>query len=299
MAPQQKHGLGKGLNALFGDMDAAVPANRDEAVSGAGNGVVYVDLDAIKPNAMQPRKNFSDETLRRLAGSIEAHGVIQPVIVKKNGESYELVAGERRWRAARKAGLREVPAVIRDVSSEENALFAIIENVQREDLNPIEEAEAFRKIIDTYKLTQENLSKSVGKSRPYIANTLRLLKLPGKVRELLESGSLSLGHANAIGALKDEKALVDAAQQIAREGLSVRETEKLVARLSDKPAEIKEKPKTRKKSAEIKVVEEELTTLMGTKVTLELTGNGGIIAIHFYSMEELDGLIEDLRGSVK
>jgi ParB family chromosome partitioning protein len=181
------------------------------------------------------------------------------------------------------------------LTEEENALFAIIENMQREDLNPMEEAEAFKKILDTYHLTQESLSKSVGKSRPYIANTLRLLKLPNKVKELLEFGELTAGHANALGAIKDEKKLTDLAVQIARNGLSVREAEGLASKASGKLDNPVKKHGARRKSAEILTVEEELTSIIGTKVTLGSNGNSGVIEIHYYSREELDGLIDDLR----
>ena len=294
MAAQKKNGLGRGLDALFGEIDRSVPAKR-ELQEKESDSIIYISLDDIKPNEMQPRRTFAEDTLESLAQSIETHGVIQPVMLKRSGETYELVAGERRWRAARRAGLKEIPAIIRELTEEENALFAIIENMQREDLNPMEEAEAFKKILDTYRLTQESLSKSVGKSRPYIANTLRLLKLPEKVQELLEIGELTAGHANALGALKDEKKLTELAFQIARNGLSVREAESLASKASGKFTDPIKKARSRRKSAEILTVEEELTSIIGTKVTLSDTGKNGMIEIHYYSRAELDGLIDDLR----
>jgi ParB family chromosome partitioning protein len=296
MAGQKKNGLGRGLDALFGEIDTSVPVRREERGEDVTEGsIIYVSLDDIKPNVMQPRKAFSDETLENLAQSIESHGVIQPVMLKKKDKGYELVAGERRWRAARRAGLKEIPAIIRELNQEENALFAIIENMQREDLNPMEEAAAFRRVIDTYHLTQDNLSKSVGKSRPYIANTLRLLKLPERIRELLESGELTLGHANAIGGLKDEKKQVELALQIARQGLSVREAESLSAKVNGRHTTARPKAKTKRKSEEVRGVEEELTSIVGTRVTIDSNGKNGVIEIHYYSREELDGLIDDLR----
>jgi ParB family chromosome partitioning protein len=307
VAVQKKKGLGRGLDALFGEINAEVSATPEikrlsKANGGDADSIIYVDIDSIKPNSMQPRQSFDEESVEGLADSIRMHGVIQPVMLQKNGIGYELVAGERRWRAARKAGLREIPAIVRALSSEENALFAVIENVQREDLNPLEEATAFRKIMDVYGMTQENISKSVGKSRPYIANTLRLLKLPKEIREMLSAGNLTLGHANAIGAIKDPEKQILAARQIVREGLSVREAELLAAKMSGKqpsPAATKTKAVPRKKNEEIRRIEEELTGLIGTRVTIGSNGKNGVVEIHYYTRDELEGLIEDFRAMRK
>ncbi|MDR1028748.1 MAG: ParB/RepB/Spo0J family partition protein [Clostridiales Family XIII bacterium] len=294
---QRKGGLGKGLDALFGEINTVVPArSAEEGAILSGNSIIYVDIDEVKPNAMQPRKTFDEEALESLAESIETHGVIQPVMLRKNGRGYELVAGERRWRAARRAGLKEVPAIVRDLNEEENALFAIIENMQREDLNPMEEAAAFRNIMDSYGLTQEAVSRSVGKSRPYIANTLRLLKLPQDIREMIVRDELTLGHANAIGGIRDRKRQIAVARQIVRENLSVREAEALAMSESGKQnSEKRLKAKPRRKNDEILHIEEELTTLLGTKVTVDCNGKSTVIGIHCYSREELEGLIEELR----
>ncbi|MDR0519065.1 MAG: ParB/RepB/Spo0J family partition protein [Clostridiales Family XIII bacterium] len=268
-------------------------ANNTES---GGFGINYVSIDEIKPNPAQPRQFFSDEALEGLVSSIEKHGMIQPVMIRSSKSGYELIAGERRWRAARKAGLKEIPAIIKEVSEEENALFAIIENMQREDLNPIEEAQAFRGIIDDYGLTQEEVAKSVGKSRPYIANTLRLLNLPEKVREYISEGKLSAGHANAIGAVSDDDTKRVLADQIVREGLSVREAEAL-ANLANSAGKPKKKVSSGKgqKNPELVAIEEELTTLFGTKVTLSKSVHRGTVEIHYFSKDELDGLIEELR----
>jgi ParB family chromosome partitioning protein len=228
-----------------------------------------------------------------LASSIEKHGLIQPVMIKKSKSGYELVAGERRWRAARRAGLKEIPAIVRHVSSEENALFALIENVQREDLNPMEEAQAYHNIMESYSLTQDEVAKSVGKSRPYIANTLRLLKLPEKVRVYISEGRLSAGHANAIGAVSGSESRQKLADQIVKEGLSVRESEALAQTFAEKAGKTTEKSKKPPKNPEIMMIEAELTTLFGTKVTLGKNINRGMIEFHYYSKEELDGLIEE------
>jgi ParB family chromosome partitioning protein len=222
-------------------------------------------------------------------------------MIKKNGAGnktgYELIAGERRWRAARKAGLKEIPAIIRDVSAEENALFSIIENMQREDLNPMEEAQAYRNIMDDYGLTQEEVARSVGKSRPNVANTLRLLKLPEKVREYISEGKLSAGHANAIGAMQSEATQITLADQIVREELSVREAEALAKAANgreNKPA--RRASSARSKDPGIKAVEEELTSLFGAKVTISNNTNRGTMEFHYYSRDELEGLIEEFRG---
>ena len=297
MATQRKKALGKGLDALFGEINipVSVDSAQQEGISQESGRIVYIDIDDIKPNSMQPRQDFNEESIQSLADSIRQHGVIQPLMLQKSSNGYELVAGERRWRAARTAGLKEVPSFVRELSQEENALFAIIENVQREDLNPMEEAIAFRNVMDTYGITQEGLSKSIGKSRPHIANTLRILKLPAPVQELLSHGQLTLGHANAIGGMADKQKQTEAAMQIVRESLSVREAEALTAKINGKEASGKKKAQSRKKSEDIRRVEEELTSLFGTRVTLGSNGKSGVIEIHYYSRDELDGLIDELR----
>ena len=202
-ASKKTRGLGKGLDALFGDAEVTLQSraeknskNEDEKTEDpkqkieknerTGGGIDYIDINDIKPNSNQPRKTFDEDKLNELAASIEEHGLIQPLVLRKAEKGYEIVAGERRWRAARKIGIREIPCIVRELTDEENMLLAIIENMQREDLNPIEEAEGIRQMIDTYGLTQEEVSKSVGKSRPYIANSLRLLRLPETVRKYVE-----------------------------------------------------------------------------------------------------------------
>ena len=305
-AKKKATGLGRGLDALFGDAEVSSAAKRRAAettASGAvqpqqappasGDGLKYVDINDIKPNAGQPRKDFDEDKLEELADSIDKHGMIQPIVLRNAKHGYEIVAGERRWRAARMVGLKEVPCIIKELTDEENMLLAIIENMQREDLNPIEEAEGLRQMIDTYGLTQEQVSRGVGKSRPYITNSLRLLKLPENIRYLTADGSLSVGHARALAAVKDEKLQQKLAQRAVDEGLSVRQIE----RLAQETRETEKKRKKRvTKSADEKRVEAELREALGTKVTLQRKGSKGKIEIEFYNGEEMERLIDLLRS---
>ncbi len=310
MAAQKKtRGLGKGLEALFGDAEVTpIPSENNKKsatrssdkedkteknMTPAEGGVIYVDINDIMPNASQPRKTFDEEKLQELADSIEKHGLIQPIVLRKSGKGFEIVAGERRWRAARLIGLREIPAIVKELTDEENMLLAIIENMQREDLNPIEEAEGIRKMIDTFGLTQEQVSLSVGKSRPYITNSLRLLKLPGSVKQLTAEGKISVGHARALAAIKDKEKQMELAERTAAEGLSVRQIEKL-AQETKKPE--KKPAKKKRKSADEKRVEEDLKNALGTRVNIKRIGKKGKIEIEFYSKEELERLIELLKS---
>ena len=295
MVAPRKGGLGKGLSALFEDMDfdAADVRNIKNKDGIDENGILFLDINCITPNSKQPRKNFDDEKIDELAKSIEVHGVLQPIMVRKTGEGYEIVAGERRWRAARKAGLKKVPSILRNLTEEQNMLVSIIENMQREDLNPMEEAEALSQMIITYGLTQEQISKSVGKSRPYITNVLRLLKLPLEIQELVTSGMISTGHARAIIGIEDKKIQLELAKYAAKEQISVREMEKLSKNSALKD---KIKPLKKKKSLEIACVEEELKDILGTKVQLKYSGKKGRLEIQCYSKEELDRIIELLRS---
>ncbi len=292
----KNRGLGRGLDALFADQE---PVSRETHSDGKGpdenageDSVIYVSINDIKPNADQPRKVFDEDKIQDLADSITANGIIQPLIVRKSKVGYEIVAGERRWRAARKAGLKEVPCLVRQFTEEENMLVTIIENMQREDLNPIEEAEGLSKMMDKYGMTQEQVSKSVGKSRPYIANSLRLLKLPEEVRKALSAGQISAGHARAILSAGSEKRQKEICAKVIAEGLSVRDTEKLVAK---KPKSAPEKHRS-VKNRETVSVERELKGILGTKVSIEAKGKGGgTIEISYYSLEELNRLIDMLR----
>lgn len=307
MAAQKKaRGLGRGLDALFGDVEVSAPARtpavkkepaartaESEEPEAAEGELRYIDINDIKPNAGQPRKSFDENKLEELAESIEQHGLIQPLVLRSAGQGYEIVAGERRWRAARMIGLKELPCIVRELTDEENMLLAIIENMQREDLNPIEEAEGLKQMIDTYGLTQEQVSRGVGKSRPYITNSLRLLKLPAKLRYMTADGRLSMGHARALAAVKDEKLQLRLAERVVNEGLSVRQVEKL-AQESGTKAERKKPRQT--KSPDEKRVEMELREALGTKVSLQRKGARGKIEIEFYNGEEMERLIDLLRS---
>lgn len=287
----ERKGLGKGLGALFEDVN--IDSTEIEGSEANKEDINFIEIDEIAPNESQPRKTFNKEKLEELARSIKTHGVIQPIVVRKQGSHYEVVAGERRWRAARIAGLSEVPCIVRELTDEQNMLVAIIENVQREDLNPIEEARGIRAMIEDYELTQDEVAKAVSKSRPYITNALRMLKLPDAVLDMVSAGKLSAGHARAILSAKEEEQ-TEIAKHVEAKGLSVREAEKL----SKKGLSFdRKKPgKHPTKNAAVKQIESELSSALGTKVNLCQNGNKGKIEIEYYSREELEGLIEALRA---
>ena len=302
---EKRTGLGRGLDAFFGDIDTKVPVTKSEKPhtstaktdktprTNVENSVLYIDIDEIKPNSMQPRQHFDADSIEELAESIRTYGVIQPIIVKKAEIGYELVAGERRWRAARKAELKTVPAIMREVTSEENALIAIIENMQRENLNTIEEATAYKKIIGKYDMTQETLAKATGKSRSHIANTVRTLSMPKKIIEFLKSGALTLGHANALGAVKDVDQQVSLAEKVVKKGHSVRETERLAAGLtqSAKPKRAAKPEKTN----DMRVVEQELTSATGVRVFINGSEKKGSVELRYTGRQGLEEIIDLLR----
>ncbi len=267
-----KTGLGKGLDALL-------PSSEPEA-----KGVAEIKINSIEPNDWQPRRAFNDAKLAQLAQSIKQHGIVQPIIVRKDGDVYKIVAGERRWRAAKMAGLTTVPAVIKDLTSKETMEVALVENLQREDLNPIEEAEAYSRLIKEYEMTHEEISAAVGKSRTAITNTLRLLGLCESVKELLLAGKISEGHARALLSLEDEKLQESAAKEVIEKNLSVRETERMVKKyLTGEPRTVQKV----KKPAELEDVEEMLKRVFKTKVQLWKGRKKGRILIEFYTDEEL------------
>ena len=295
MAGKPKNrGLGRGLDALFADQAPIIEPEKntiEKSEINNENAVVYINIHDIKPNENQPRKVFNEEKIQELSASIIEHGIIQPLVVRKNEPGFEIVAGERRWRAAIKAGLKEVPCIVRNFNDEENMLIAIIENMQREDLSPIEEAEGLNQMIKTYGLTQEEVSKSVSKSRPYISNSLRLLKLPDEIKDYVTEGKISAGHARCLITIEDEKLQNEICLKIIKEDLSVRKTEELVAKAGKKKA----KPARKKKSAETLHVENELKDLYGTKVSINRKGKKGTIQFEYYSGDELNRLIELLK----
>lgn len=285
---RSRGGLGRGLSALL-------PAS--------GSGATEVDVDAIVPNPWQPRHTVDPERLAELAASIRAHGVIQPLIVRAaedagSGRRYELIAGERRWRAAREAGLARVPVIIKDVSPQQILEMALVENVQRADLNPIEEATAYRQLIDEFSLTQEQVAVRVGKSRVAVTNALRLLGLPDVVKGAVVEGAISEGHARALLGLPDDSAQADALRQVRNLRLTVRQTEELVRRHGEEPAPVVAEPLADARTLEIRAVEDQLRTALGTRVHVLRTGRGGRIVLHFYGDEDLQALVDRLLDPV-
>jgi ParB family chromosome partitioning protein len=287
---ERRPALGKGLSALIPDAPE-VPRQ----------GVTDVDIDLLAPNEQQPRLQMDDAKLAELAESIKANGVIQPILVRRTGSTYRIIAGERRWRAAQRAGLLKVPVVVRDVpegSEKELLELALVENIQREDLNPVDEALAYQRLADDFRLTQDQIAAAVGKDRSSVANYLRLLKLPEEVRGDLASGALSMGHARALLSLAEPAAQRQAAREVISRALSVRETEALVKRLGTSNPNKNGEPGTRnpeqQKDVHTRAAEDRLRFALGTKVRITRRGAGGSIEIDFSSETELNRLYESL-----
>lgn len=281
-----KKGLGKGLDSMIPEKKT-----KAELKEVADKSFIEVKISEVDPNIGQPRKSFNEDELLELAESIKIHGVIQPVILTKRGKRYELIAGERRWRAAKLAGLAKIPALVREYTDKEIMEVSLIENIQRQDLNPVEEAEAFKNLIDEYKMKQDDLAERVSKSRSAITNALRLLKLDEKVKAMLAEGLITTGHARALLAVEDKDKQQQLATKIFDEKLSVRETEKLVKALSE-GKENKKEEKTSEKLVYRKL-EDSLKSILGSKVSIKSKQGGkGKIEIDYYSMEELDRITE-------
>ena len=282
---EKRPALGRGLSALIPDTPApAAPAQAERTLD--------VDSDLLRPNKFQPRTQMDDERIDDLARSIRANGIIQPIVVRKVEQGYEIIAGERRWRAAQRAGLHRVPVVVRDIPEDRLLAVALIENIQREDLNPIEEAHAYRRLADEFHLTQEQIADAVGKDRSSIANIVRLLRLPQEVRGNVASNALSMGHARAILALADEAAQLRLARDVIARSLSVRETEALVK----KAAAPEEKKPQKKIDVHTRAAEDKLRMSLGTRVRINRKGKGGRIEIEFVNEDELHRLYERLTG---
>jgi len=278
--------LGKGLEALF-------PGPGSGTSTSMGPHATNVPVADIVPNPEQPRRTFDDEALSALAESIRHHGLLQPLVVRRVGLGYELIAGERRLRAAQRAGLATVPVIIREAAPDERLELALIENVQRENLTPLEEAEAYRQLIDGHGFTQEEVAARVGKSRPSVTNALRLLGLPDAVKAQLESGELSAGHARAVLAVDGTAAQTAFAREIVQRRLSKSEAEKLAA--ARKPAGTKRRPREAVGDVHLRALSDELTRALGTRVRIARRARGGTIEIEFYSDPELERLTERLR----
>ena len=278
----KKGGLGKGLDAIFHDN-----ARADDG------GAVAVNINELEPNRGQPRKEFSEEAMRELADSIAQHGVLQPLLVRPLlSGGYQIVAGERRWRASRMAGLATVPALIRELTDSEVMQIALIENLQREDLKPLEEAQGYQALMEEFGFTQDEISKSVGKSRPAVTNALRLLNLPEAVRGMLARGDLSAGHARTLLSFKDEAAMLAAAKRVVAEGLSVRELEKMAKKANA------EKPEAVRSTRRIRYYDEAELALRDTLnrvVHVGGTKKKGVLTIEFYGEEDLKNLLSDLK----
>jgi ParB family chromosome partitioning protein len=285
---EKRPALGKGLSALIPDVPEVRP----------GLAPTEVDVDALLPNEHQPRHRFEDARLDELAQSIKSNGVIQPIVVRKVVEGYRIIAGERRWRAAQRAGLTRVPVVVKDVAAGRDAQLlemALIENIQREDLNPIDEAAAYEKLSTDFKMTQEQIAAAVGKDRSSVANHMRLLKLPQEVRTEVADGRLSMGHARALLAVPDEASQRQVAREVIARNLSVRETEAMVKRVSQNPPPA---PRAAQPGSDVhtRAAEEKLRMALGTRVRINRRGKGGKIEIDFGSEDELQRLYEHLTS---
>jgi ParB family chromosome partitioning protein len=286
----QKKALGRGLGALIPSRPvetAPAPA------APAGTGLAEVPIEQISPNPYQPRKTFNDASIEELSRSVKEHGIIQPLVVTKTGDNkYRLIAGERRFRAAQKAGLATVPVVVKETMTDGDVLqVALIENIQREDLNPIEEAYAYHQLHEEFALTQEEISKRVGKERSTVANFLRLMRLPDPVKKLLASGQLSMGHARAILAVEPARKQEQLAERVVKRNLNVRQTEMLAAEASPKPEQAE-----KEKDIFTRDAEEKLARTLRTKVEIDRKRRGGVIHLRFGSEDELIRIVEELMG---
>ncbi|MDF7669120.1 ParB/RepB/Spo0J family partition protein [Lactobacillus sp. ESL0703] len=280
--PKKKGGLGRGIEALFED-EPQVEETEEE--------ILDLDLSEIRPNPYQPRKNFDDKALKELSDSIKENGVFQPIIVRKSVNGYEIIAGERRFRASKLAKKTTVPAIVRDFDEGQMMEVAVLENLQREDLSPLEEAQAYEMLQKNLGLTQEEVSKRMGKSRPYIANYLRLLTLPTKTKHLLQHGQLSMGQARTLLGLKNKDKIDEVAKQVVKEGMPVRKVEALVAQLNAK----KPVKKTTHKSAFIRASEHQLADKLGSSVNISESKKGkGHLSIGFSSVDELNRILDIL-----
>lgn len=295
MTTKKKTGLGRGLNTLIPsapakDAESEKILKKDEQIKSE----IMVPILKVEPNPDQPRRQFDEDSLQELADSIKQYGILQPLIVKKHEKFYEIIAGERRWRAAKLAGLKEVPVLIRDYAENEIVEIALIENIQREDLNPIEEALAYKRLMEEFSLKQDQVAAKVSKSRVAITNSLRLLKLDQRVQNLLSEEMITTGHARALLAIDDPDQQYETAMKVFDEKLSVREIEKLVKQMSKKK---KETPKEEDKVQEYLFanIEESLKQALGSKVNIKNRNNKGKIEIEYYSKEELDRLVDMLR----
>jgi ParB family chromosome partitioning protein len=283
----ERKALGKGLGALIPEISVDNSAPRKEEIT-------FLSFEQIRPNPFQPREDFNQENIDELAQSIKEKGVIQPLLVRRRGENYELVAGERRLRAANSLGLKEIPVIIRDINDQDSLELALIENIQREELNPIEEAHAYQHLMEKFQVTQEKISETLGKSRVSITNTLRLLKLPHEIQGEMKKGRISFAHGRALLEIEDANHQRKLAQDIISKGLSVRELENLIK--STRPKSIKRKIGQGQREPLVAILEEQLQHALATKVRISKRKKRGHINIEFYSTEDLERIVNVIKG---
>ena len=281
-------GLGKGLSALMGEDFSVSPAPTEN------NGITLVDIDSLVPSPYQPRRVFAESALSDLVLSIKEKGVLQPLLVRKRSDDvYEIIAGERRLRASKQAGLSQVPVIVKDFDDKAALEVALIENLQREDLNPLEEAEAYRRLLNEFQYTQDELSKVVGKSRSHVANMMRLLDLPGDIKQLVENKELTIGHARALLNAQNPSLL---ASEIIERGLSVRQAEKMATTKGHVPTRTRSAKKVYQKDADILALEKEMSNLLKTQVSINWTGTDGTVVISYNNLDTLDVILQKLTA---
>lgn len=284
----KKRGLGKGIGAILGASDPVEEILEEAETNNESVKELY--LEQIHSNPQQPRESFSEKALQELASSIKSYGIIQPIVVQPEGDGYHIIAGERRYRAARLAGLTKVPVIIRELSEMENISFALIENVQREDLNAIEEAKAYKLLLERFHLKQQDLAERIGKERSTITNTIRLLDLTSEIQDAVVGGVISGGHARTLLSVKNEKEQLTLFERIKKDNLSVRQLEKEIKekKTASDSKNKKKKSEIKEKDAQIKMLEEELRASLGTKVAIDYKGEKGKIEIYFYSLDDFE-----------
>ena len=288
MTTERAKGLGKGLSALLGEAPTSAPPA--EALSRGGPR--EIEIGRIRPNPHQPRTHFDETAIDELADSIAERGVLQPILLRASGDGFEIVAGERRWRAAQRAGLHAIPAIVREIDDSVTAELALIENIQREDLNAVEEAEGYRQLVNRYGHTQEAVAKIVHKSRSHVANLLRLLDLPEFVRQSLMRGDINMGHARAVAAAPDPEALT---REVVAKGLSVRQAEARAKRAKRGPGELV-LDKSRAVDPDLAALERQLGDMLGVRVQVAHKGQGGQVSLHYSSLDQLDMICQRLTG---
>jgi ParB family chromosome partitioning protein len=278
-----KKALGKGLGAFIPDEFSILKEER----------YAEIEIDEIRPNPFQPRMKFDDQSIEELALSIKESGIVQPVLVAPEDDHYKIIVGERRWRAAQKAGLRKIPVLIRNIPREKQLEISLIENIHREDLNPLEIAQAYQRLIDEQGFTQQEVAEKVGKDRTSVTNYVRLLKLPQAIQDHVNGGTISMGHARALLALEDASAQLFACRQIVDKGLSVRNTEKLVNRLKERP------PRTQRhlEDPDLRALQEEMLKILGTKVLISGSRAKGVLKIFYFSLDDLNRIYDRIKGA--